>query len=441
MASAVARQNILRKSGLSNRQLVGGAGIGSMDLLGNFTSGNQEGVLGGGEYTESGTMSVMQQIAASGGTSAQIGAPRGAQDLQRNYGVESAPQILGALSSKLMGGQKSLGTSDDVTRRMLAAAFSAGIDTSKMGAETERFLQASTKFVMESGARTESGMTAVAGSLANFMPEGSMAGIGVAVSAKERYEQLGGAGGPAYQQNLKLASLRQKFPGVNESDLLYISRLSPDKIAAGDDPVLKSIMEDEGISQEKMVSGHRESIDKSLTYDTESEKKLTKLRELEQFKREAPYGMKGAYDKDIAKAKAGLVRSTRGITSGNLEGEEAMQVFSGQKEEDFSGVKAPSRELNIYDMFEQANAKADQVKLQRSESYEEGMKEDLTKFKNTNNQVVIELQKLAETLAAVNASAAKGDVKGFWGNLGTVLGGDLPDILPALGNMLKPGGN
>jgi len=223
--------------------------------------------------------------------------------------------------------------------------------------------------------------------------------------------------------------------------LLYISRLSPDKIAAGDDPVLKSIMEDEEISHEQLVQGHRESMDKSLTYDPESEKKLTKLRELEQFKREAPYGMKGSYDKDIAKAKAGLVRSTRGITSGNLEGEEAMQVFSGQKEEDFSGVKAPSRELNIYDMLEQANAKADQVKLQRSETYEEGMKEDLIKFKNTNNQVIIELQKLAETLASVNASAAKGDVKGFLGNLGTFLGGDAPDVLPAIGNMLKPGGN
>jgi hypothetical protein len=428
-----ARQSIMRRSGLSYRQLVGGGeiapGIGTIDMQGNFTpgapgQGAQEGVLGGGQYTEQKTMSVMEQIAAAGGTSAQIGSPRGAQDLQRYYGVESAPQILGALSGKLIGGQKSFGPNDEVTTRMLAAAFSKGIDTSKMGAETEKFLQASTKFVMESGAKTEGGMAAVAGGLAQFMPEGSMAGIDVAVSAKERYEQLSGAGGPAYQQNLKLASLRQKFPGMNENELLYISRLSSDEIAAGDDPVLQRVMEKNKVSHEEMITGHRESVDKSLTFTQGTEQKLTKLRELENFKNNAPFGMEKAYDKDIQNLKSDLELETRGVISGGAKGYKATQVFSGEGKE-LSGIEAPTKALGMENLIEITNAKADQIKLEREGKYQSGAAEDFGEYLKKSNKALIEF---AENLEKINAQANNpnpnkvGITEFFTGDFGDVLG-------------------
>lgn len=421
-----ARQNIMRKSGLSYGQLTGTqAAAPTVDMQGNFTFGEYTpGVLGSGQYTEQKTMSVMEQIASAGGTSAQIGSPRGAQDLQRNYGVESAPQILGALSGKLMGGQKSFGPDDEVTKRMLAGAFSAGIDTSKMGAETEKFLQASTKFVMESGAKTEGGMAAVAGGLANFMPEGSMAGIDVAVSAKEQFNKLGGGEGPAYQQNLRLNSLRKKFPQMDENDLFYVSKMNPDEVTAGDDTNFKRILERNGISHADFKRGSAQSTEKSMTYDTGNEKKMTELRGLVKERSEGGLMMKGIYDKKISDVSSDLgVSGFRMNLTGGLKGEKAQALYEGIASEaegidPTTGIKAPIRAKEFTDMLEITNGKTDQVRLEREGKYQKGAEEDFGEYLNKSNK---ELMQFAENLEKINAQANNPN-KGF-NPINAIIGG------------------
>lgn len=419
-------QSIMRKSGISMQELMGSkGGVPSVDAQGNFTfSEASEGLLGGGAglYTQDKIIGNMQAIGAAGGTSAQMRNPRASLDMQRAYGIESAPQILGALSGQLMGGQQSLGVENEVTKRMLAAAFSTGIDTSKMGAETEKFLQASTKFVLESGAKTELGMAAVAGSLGNFTSEGSMAGISSATEAKSRFEQVTGSGSPAYMQALKLASMRKEFPELNEDELAYLSQASADQIAAGDDPLLKRLGEKVG-GMEKLQKGSMKSIERGMTFSPTQEKKLTSLREKQSELANSPMMRPELRDKlqsEISNMEEdlGFSMSRTGI-AGDLRGQKLKDFISGSSKtfagvEAGAGVNAKSREMNIMDLLEMANAKADQAKNDRVRDYDGEFSQELESFKNTNAKVIIELEKLAETLKSVNGSEKTLD---FWGSL------------------------
>jgi hypothetical protein len=363
----------------------------------------QKGLLSGGieKYTTSQILNSMAGIAGAGGSSAQMAQAQTALDLKRNYGVQSSNELIGMLSGKMGAGQ-SLGTNNEVVKKMLSEAFSTGIDTSTMGIETERFLKASTSFIMESGVRTEAGMTAVAGGMSNFVSDPSLAGIQSGVSAREQFENVGGAGGPAYTKALKVAALRKEFPQLNEKQLLYLSQRTPDQIKAGEDPILQDIAEDIG-GMENLQKGSLKSIEKSMTFTQSSEKRLsdlkTKQKELAEGVPLSPEELKKMKREESAMA---LEFNATGV-GGNLNSYGLMDLVGGSAKT-FAGVKskditAPGRELGLMDKKEIADAVADQAAIKDIKTYEAQFTENVSNIAKVTKDIETELRNLKDAIA------------------------------------------
>ena len=203
-------------SGMTDQQLMGQQG---------FLSAS------GGQFTTEQKLGAMQGIYGAGGSSAQGRVAGEALQIQRQYGVQGAAGIMGGLSGNIGGGQTG---SDSVVRRILADAFSVGLDASKFSRETERFLSISAKFVEQSGARTPEAMMAVTAGMQ--APLGTaMADINAMGSAHGNFQSKMGAGADQYSKALQFSKMRSdpNLSQLSEDDRTTLAGFSPDQINAG----------------------------------------------------------------------------------------------------------------------------------------------------------------------------------------------------------------
>jgi hypothetical protein len=400
-------------SGLNTNQMMGTPFSTSMNNQGQFSFNEaQSGILGaaGGMYTTEQKLAAMQGIAGAGGSSAQMAQGQTALNLQRNYGIQSAPELIGMLSGKMTGGA-ALGAQNEVTKKMLADAFSIGIDTSTMGIETERFLKASTHFVMESGARTEAGMAAVSGEMGKFVTDSSVAGITAATSAREQFERVSGEGASTYSQALGLTKLRSSFKKLGENDISMLNDLTPDEIKAGDSPQLLAAAEKEGITvpelQEKLLGAQKFK----FTHSAKQEELRTRATEARKKYEEAPLMQKGAFKKEMDVAMFDLESSLKaGGQAGGLKGLELSSFSKGLT--DYGAPKAkgeaPAREMGIFDMKQMAEAAADQTAIRDIKTYEAEFSDNVKNIAKITKEIETELGNLRDTIKKGNETDGTG---------------------------------
>ena len=208
---------------------------------------------GGGLYTEDQKYGMMQGIAGAGGSSAQMRAGRQGLDLQRGYGIQNAAGVMGMLSSGLGGGQTA---GDATTKRILADAFSIGLDASHFSRETEKFLLQSAQFISDSGARTVAEQQA-AMNISTVKGTGtSMQEIAAMGSGRSMGLAAQGAGASPMAQAMQLSSMRtDKFLGkLQDTDRQYLMELDPSQINESD-PQIAGMMSKTGSTIEQLRSG------------------------------------------------------------------------------------------------------------------------------------------------------------------------------------------
>lgn len=193
----------------------------------------------GGLFTTADKSSAMSGIASAGGSSAQMRSATDALRLKRDYGLQSANAMVGSLSGMLGGGQTG---SDAVVRRVLADAFSLGLDSSKFGKETgnfsrevEKFTSISTRFIEQSGATSIEGMDRVARSMGNSFIGNSMQEINATQFGRGYVDQKLGSGGSEYAKALQMTAFKgdSQLSNLNIEQMISLSNMDTTKLRAG----------------------------------------------------------------------------------------------------------------------------------------------------------------------------------------------------------------
>lgn len=405
-----------REKMLQAQQMSGVGDIGMRHILG----------AGGGQYTEDQKYGMMQGIAGAGGSSAQMRAGYQGLDLQRGYGIQNAAGIMGMLSSGLGGGQSA---GDTTTKRILADAFSIGLDSSKFSRETEKFLQQSAQFVSDSGARTIAGQEAVAQIGANVSTGTSMKDIEAVGKARQDFDVSTGAGGGAMGQSLQFANMLgdSNFSEISPIIKNQIAAMNMSEIAGADEnhPILSAAAAQKNITVEQLKSlilnpSGPKAFGASLTGPEaarqkqigELRKKYGNLTDQENWqKRKKGLSGKALEEMEAAHKKAKIVlgeeasyiKSTTGITD-SYEAIDIAQMKGdlavGNKFEPTTA--APKRAETMQDTAQKAAAQAQIASLQAFTEHAEKYKQ----------QSEIMLQASGEWITAVikmNSAMASGD--------------------------------
>lgn len=273
-----------RQSFLQAQQM---SGMGDTDLMGFLGSA-------GGMFTEQQKLGAMGEVYGAGGSTAQGRRAFEALQLKRDFGIQSSAQVLGMLSGNIGGGATG---AESVARKLLAEAFSAGLDSSKFSRETEKFLEYSAKFVAESGARTPEAMMRVAEGQAR--PLGTaMADVRAAAGAESSFQNIMGRGAGDYSLALQMSKLRGhgKLGGLSESQRMQLAKLSPAQIRAGGDYL-------EGLAKDAGYENYEDFVQEFLGPSgvksfgaTSSESSARKLSRLGQLQTEAGFDI---FNKEI----------------------------------------------------------------------------------------------------------------------------------------------
>ena len=251
-------------SGMTDEQLMGGQGFLSK---------------AGGAFTTEQKLGAMSGIYGAGGSSAQGRVAGEALQIQRQYGVQGAAGIMGGLSGNIGGGQTG---SDSVVRRILADAFSVGLDASKFSRETERFLSISAKFVEQSGARTPEAMARVSEDMGSYVSGTSMKQIEAAGEARAFMQSNLGGGGSQYQQALELSHMRRskKLSKLSESQRISLSHMTPDQLKAGGTEIEGMMAEGEFENAEEFQKEVMAGKEFKMTQSPKQASRLKRIKEL-----------------------------------------------------------------------------------------------------------------------------------------------------------------
>lgn len=349
----------------------------------------------GGQFTIEQKLGAMQSIYGAGGSTAQGRQAGQALQLQREFGIQSAGQVIGALSGNIGGGATG---AESVTRKILSEAFSTGLDASKFSRETERFLNITAKFVEESGARTPEGMARVAESMTPAVMGTSMADINAAAGAMANFQSKMGEGAGEYSKALQQSKLRRdpNLGKLSEEERMMLSNLSPADILAGSD-FLKRMSERAGFTDysqfTKSMLGPSGVKSFGATYTEESAQRMSRIG---QIQTEAGFNIlnKEIFEKEIKEAsperkeqlenlrKEALEQSDKLTASlyaqGQISGKTstfAAQTapFYALETEDilkdtFIGKKPamPAKEMTTFDLATMAAAEGEQTKLENA---------------------------------------------------------------------------
>lgn len=295
-------------TGMTDEQLMGPAGLLSSQY---------------GMFTTSQKLGAVSAIAAAGGSTAQARNAQQALELQRDFGIQAAPQIVAGLSKSVGGG---IATSDQIVRKIMGDAFSAGLDASKFGREAEKFLTISAKFVEESGARNIQTQQAVASEMASFVTGTSMKQIEAAGEARAFLESNLGVGGTQYQKALQMSKMRstEGFSKLTEAQKVSLTSMTPDQIKAGG-LELEAMAIQAGMTTEQFQKKAMGIKEFGMTQSSEQAKRLEKIRS-----EEARLGVSSADLENLNAAIAKETDPTRKQELINLKAE-AGKFLSGQK--------------------------------------------------------------------------------------------------------------
>lgn len=239
----------------------------------NFLGNNQNGM-----FTTDQRLGAANQIAGAGGSTAQMRNATQALSLQRGYGIQNAGAILGGLSGNIGGGKA---VSDEVTKKILADAFSVGLDASNFSRETEKFVSQSARFIEQSGARSPEAMAKIAASMGDFTTGTSMQNIESAGQAREYMEGKLGAGGSEYQKSLQLSSMmrNKSLSKLSRSQMISLTNMTPDVLNAGGMEV-EAMAQQAGMSVEQFQEEANKSKQFSMTPTSRQDERLNKIKQM-----------------------------------------------------------------------------------------------------------------------------------------------------------------
>jgi hypothetical protein len=377
----------------------------------------------GGLYTTADKLGAMGGIASAGGSTAQMRNGTQALDLKRGYGIQSAAGILGELSGNISGGK---GGADEATKKILADAFSVGLDSSNFSRETEKFVQMSAEFIKDSGARTPESMAAVAAEMSSFVAGNSMQELGGAGFGREYLENKLGAGGNQYQKALQMSKSRRDLPGLTESQRMSLSNMSPDQIKAGG-MELESMAMTSGMSVEEFQKKAIGVKDFAITPTAGMEERRQSVKTLGQSLGVNPYNLdeinkKLAETKDPAvkaqlmqlKQEAGMLMSEQTSYDSSLGGQSdankrgLMSGINTFGDTRGAQVPMPGRAETGMEQGEKAQARSEQIMLQKAAENFDHYVDSATKA----SKATMEMTEAFENF--VNAVTTKSkDLEGF----------------------------
>ena len=381
--------------------------------------------LQGGEYTQAQKLGMMGGIAGAGGSSAQIRHANQALRLQRNYGIQNAAGIMGSLSGNIGGG----GTgADSVTKRILADAFSVGLDSSKFSRETEKFLQMSASFVEASGARAPEAMSKMDQRMGDFSIGTSMADINAAGGARERYNQITGGGGTALGQALGYTKMRSTFKGLSPYQMTYLNNMSADQIMAGG-PVIEAAAHDAGMRledfQSSMMEVHKDKVS-PIAEIRKARKNLEETRK--ELKGETNLQKREELRQSIKLQEGRLIPMDFGV--GTTKDTDQYKGLSLVEATTGGGVMrdltkpAPAQQQGVFTDAQKADATAEGKMLGELRKYEKEYASSAKTMANISGELAIALSSLTDAIksndeklkttaaqSVINAMSGKGNVK------------------------------
>lgn len=356
---------------------------------------------GGGLFTTQQKLGAIGELSGAGASTYQTRNYEQALDLKRGYGIQNAGGILGTLS-----GQTSGAGSDESVKKMLSDAFSRGFDASKFSRETEKFLAISTKFVVESGARSPEAMQKIAGEMGAFVTGTSMADLQSAATGREKFEQMTGSGGSQYSKALRMSAMRTSLPGLDESQLSYLNNMSADQIKAGG-PLLEAMAEKAGIDlktlQEK-VAGSGGSQEFGLTYSATQQERLTRIQsKRKEIEKEKDPAKKKIMEQEFLRSRDVMEQVTSSASSGLGTGEQYsdLSLVTGQSnigvKRDLS-KKMPGQAQDMFTEAEKSEARSNQIEVKMIKEYTGEYARSAKDMVEASDEIVIALTKLSSAL-------------------------------------------
>jgi hypothetical protein len=365
---------------------------------------------GGGLFTTQQKLGAIGATAGAGGSTYQTRNYEQSLNLQRGYGIQNAAGILGGLSQ-----MTSKGGSDEAVKKILADAFSIGLNSSEFSRETEKFLAISTKFVVESGARSPEAMQKISAEMGSFVTGTSMADLKSAEQGRERFEQLTGAGGSQYSKALRLSKMRRELPNLNEADMNLLNNMSADQIKAGG-PIIEAIATKSGLSvtdlQEKMT-GRGGIQEFGLTYSSTQADNLKKIQEKKDaINEEKDPAKKAIMQKELLRSQEMLAVVGAGASQGTLVGDQYAMLSTASGMGSIGGKRdlsqaAPKQEESQFTEAEKAEARSNQIEIQAIGRYTEEYASSAKQMVEASAEVVIALNNLAVAFKSGDEEAKK----------------------------------
>lgn len=259
-------QQTQRQLGLSDRQMFGTPALtanGPVNQGGFYTPGLQAG------FTTETQNQAIQGVLGAGGSTQMAQNPLLANQLQRDYRLTNASSILGRISGTGASAQES----EEKTKKLLSEAFGAGLDMSKYGEETRKFLEVTSSIVASSG-----GGTLMASIASQGLVAPSMMGIQATASASEALNQMT-SGKDQATAALQYAAMNQsgKFKELNPEVKSQLVNMTMEQIEA--DPALVKYMESRGISIDDVSSMKGQSIFKTKGADEKAQQLSAYIKE------------------------------------------------------------------------------------------------------------------------------------------------------------------
>lgn len=219
-------------------------GLGDDGIMSALASGAAAG------FTTDQTRSSMAGIISSGGsTRAARGLGTTANLLERNLGLTNATQTIGRLSG-LTG---SADATNAALTKVLAEAFSLGLDDSEFREEQRKFVDSAVEVITRTGALTPEAQGALTKGLGEFVAGRDLASIQGAKTAFDVVSQTTATTGGA-RGAIQAAALNRDpaFASLNMDEKNALLGLSEQQILAGG-PLVEGILSKTGLSPEELI--------------------------------------------------------------------------------------------------------------------------------------------------------------------------------------------
>jgi len=211
-----------RGLGLSDQGFMGKSGF----LQRNMSYG------GTTQFTEEQVTQMQQAIMGAGG-SARVGRESGyGLQLQKDYNLTNAPQMLANISKTMGGAQET----KEASAKIIGEAFKIGLNDSDLVDLLRDFTQTTSEYVSRSGAKTPGDVSRISEQFGRGFVENTSAGMEAAKTAYEAYQKLGSQQGGPFSVMQRAAMLRnpvgRRLAGMGDEGAMLFEQLK--KISPAD---------------------------------------------------------------------------------------------------------------------------------------------------------------------------------------------------------------